>query len=185
VSIMGMADSKLLEQSLDQAALQERRRRRRGGRARRRTRRPGEVPTNIINQLVMWIPTEAITLYVAYVALFDPVKPKKRIPVCANDFTPRWIGFWIFVSLASFIALGGYVGKRRLMDPQPKFELPVFAMFVAPLAFAAWAAALPDTPLQDVCGYKAAFGGYAVLVATTAITFLAWMLGKSPDYVKS
>ncbi len=138
MSIMGMADSKLLEQSLDEEALRERKRRRR-----RRGQQPSEppkpapvgVPTNILNQLTIWIPTEAIFLYVAYVGLFDPVKPKRRIPVCQNNFTPRWIGFWAFVVLASLIALGGYIGKRRMMDPQPKFNLPVFAMIIAPVSF--------------------------------------------------
>lgn len=58
-------------------------------------------------------------------------------------------------------------------------------MVVAPLAFAAWAAALPDSPFADICGYKAAYGGFAVLVASVGIAFVAWMVGKTPDYIKT
>jgi hypothetical protein len=171
MSIMGMADAKVLGQIKEESKTPDR-------------SKPVGVAANIVTQLVTWIPTESITLYVAYVALFDPVTPKPGRQVCLNDFTARWLGFWIFVSVTSLLALGGYIGKRRTANPQPDFKLPLFAMIVAPLAFGSWAAALPDTPFADICGYKASFGGFAVVVSAVAIAFIAWMLGKSPDYVR-
>jgi hypothetical protein len=97
----------------------------------------------------------------------------------------EWVGFWIFIALTSLIALGGYIGKRRSLEPRPPFKPPIFAMIVAPIAFAAWAAALPDTPFADICGYKASIGGFGVLVSAVGISFIAWMLGKTPDYLKT
>lgn len=146
---------------------------------------PVGVPANVVNQLLTWIPTESITIYVAYIALFDPVTPQADLAVCQNDFTPRWIGFWTFSVVTSLIALGGYIGKRRAATPVPPFKWPIFAMVVAPIAFTTWAAALPDTPFRDFCGYSSAIGGFAVLLSAVGISFIAWMLGKGPDYVKT
>jgi hypothetical protein len=63
-----------------------------------------------------------------------------------------------------------------------KFTLPVFEMIVASIAFAAWAFALPDTPLRSISGYGIRWNAAILTVTTTAITLIANALHKSPDF---
>jgi hypothetical protein len=98
------------------------------------------------------------------------------------SFTSRWVGLTLFAVVSSLLALGLTYGKAR--QSKQAFTWPIFEMIVAPIAFAAWALALPDTPLLDICGYSTAWGGFIVLVTTVAIAVVAWVLGKAVDYMK-
>jgi hypothetical protein len=62
------------------------------------------------------------------------------------------------------------------------FKLPVFEMIIAPIAFAAWAFALPDTPLSSISGYGIRWNTAILTVTTVAVTLVANALHKSPDY---
>jgi len=185
MSLVAMADAKVVEQVRVKAGKSTRKRRGRGGAESADTPAPVGVKPNIVNQLVMWIPTEAITLYVGYVALFDPAKPKTGTKLSENDFSARWWGFAVFCILTAAFVLGTYIGKRRETTTKVPFKLPLFEMFFGTVAFACWAAALPDTPFQDIEGYKVSYGGYAVAAAAAGITFLAWVAGKTPFYEKT
>jgi hypothetical protein len=114
------------------------------------------VPSNIVNQLIQWIPAESITLYVGYVALLNPLKPTGSDRLCDLSFASRWLGFVVFCVVTLAITVGTYEGKRRAANPKPAFKLPLFEMVAQTLAFAAWAAALPETPFAGFCGFKSA-----------------------------
>jgi hypothetical protein len=191
MSLVGMSDAKVTAQIRVEEDMPTPRRPRKRNRTQRAADQqaagkpaPVGVPANIVNQLVLWIPVETITLYVGYLALFDPAKPTAGTKLCANDFTWRWVGFGVFCFLTTVIVLGTYIGKRREAGKKPPFKVPIFEMVFGTVAFAAWAAALPETPFADVCGYKASYGGYAVAAATAGISFLAWVVGKTPFYEK-
>ena len=52
-------------------------------------------------------------------------------------------------------------------------------MSVSAVAFTAWAIALPDTPLNDLCGYKVEVGAFIVLATTAIIGLVADALGRN------
>jgi hypothetical protein len=143
---------------------------------------PVGVPTNIVNQLTRYVPTETITLYIAFLAAIGSLTIPSGSEVCQISFTSRWIGLAIFAVVSSLLALGLTYGKAR--QSKQAFTWPIFEMIVAPIAFSAWALALPDTPLLDICGYSTVWGGFIVLVTTVTIAVVAWILGKAVDYVK-
>lgn len=141
---------------------------------------PAGVPTGIVNQLTRWIPSETILLYVALLAALGTIEPVEGREIHELDYTSRWVALWIFLGVTALLVLGLSFGKTR--RTQMAFRWPVFEMLVAPLAFAAWAVALPDTPLLDFDGYSIAIGGFILLATTVGIAVLAYIFGKSPDY---
>jgi len=143
------------------------------------TATPAGVPTNIVNQLTRWIPTETITLYVALLAVFGPLNATAD-NLCKLSFTSRWVAVAAFAVVSTLLALGLTYGKARALNK--RFTWPWFEMATSPVAFAAWALALPDTPLQSICGYNSAIGAFIVLVTTVSLAVLASILGKSPNY---
>jgi len=148
-----------------------------------KTPRPTGVPEGVVTRLIRWVPTETIVLYVAFIALFDPLVPKKGesdLCTAAGGFGVRWIGFAGFLALTVLIVLLVHTAKvRRTEEP---FRWPWFEMVVAPIAFSAWALALPDTPLHSICGYGAEIGGFLVLAITVAIGLFADAFGKQPNH---
>jgi hypothetical protein len=66
---------------------------------------------------------------------------------------------------------------RKTKEP---FRWPIWELVVSPIAFVAWAVALPDTPLQAICGYKTEIGAFIVLATTVAIALAADAFGKQP-----
>jgi hypothetical protein len=139
---------------------------------------PAGVPQTILNQLMRYIPTESIVLYVAVLALFTPLQAPEGKTVADLSFQGRWINFLAFVGLTVLLVPLLYAGKARAAGKT--FRLPRFEMAVAPIAFAAWALALPDTPLRTIAGYKEAIGAALVLGATLLIGVAADALGKAP-----
>jgi len=70
------------------------------------------------------------------------------------------------------------VGKVR--GTREPFRWPKFEMFASGVAFAAWALALPQTPLLSICSYKSDVGAFIVTAVTVSIGVLAFALGKQP-----
>jgi hypothetical protein len=140
--------------------------------------KPAGVSPTVLGQIMRWIPTETITLYVAYLALLNPVVAKAGKKVCeAGGFDDRWAGVVVFAALTPVVVLLVYIAKVR--GTKQPFRWPVWEMAAATLAFLAWAFALPDTPLLSVCGYKVEIGAFIVLVTTIAIGLVADALGKN------
>jgi hypothetical protein len=142
------------------------------------TPQPTGVPATVVGQLVRWIPTETITLYVAYLALLTPITAEAGRRICdTGDFTGRWVGLVVFEVVTVLFVLLIYVAKLR--GTKQPFRWPLWEMAAAAVAFAAWALALPDTPLQSICSYKVEIGGFLVLATTIAITVVADALGRN------
>lgn len=139
---------------------------------------PIGVPQPVIQQLVRWIPTETITLYVALIALLNPVAAPAGRKLCEGDFAAFWWSVAAFAVATPFVVLAIYLTKVRATK-QP-FRWPLFEMGAAVIAFVAWAFALPNTPLQDVCDYKIEIGGFIVLVASIVIGLTAGATGHEP-----
>jgi hypothetical protein len=121
-------------------------------------------PSNALDALVKYIPTESITLYVAATSAATLSTLKTGFP----NFSMWWV-YWAFVVLTPILFLLIYVGKRRSQKlsflPESKKEWPWWKLFASTLAFMVWALAVP--PLlesSDVGKVAAAFG--ALLVST-------------------
>lgn len=135
--------------------------------------KPVGVPTNWANQIVRWIPTETITVYVALLALVAPEVAHK------TSFTSRWTLFWIMVAINPVVVLLLAMAKSKTWT---HVQPPIFEMIIAPIAFAAWAFALPDTPLNSISGYSIKWNAAIITVTTVAITLVANAFHQSPDF---
>ncbi len=135
--------------------------------------KPVGVSTGVANQITRWIPTETISVYVALLALLVPLSNR------APSFESRWILFGIVTAVNPIVVILLMMAKTQ---PDDKFAWPVFEMVVAPIAFAAWAFALPDTPLSQFPHYDLKWNAAILSVTTTGIVLVANALHKSPDY---
>ncbi len=102
---------------------------------------PVGVPSGIVNQLMKWVPTETITLYVAFLAVLGPLVPPEGGQICNLNFAGRWKAVWIFAGISALIAIGLTAAKAKRGGTN--FSWPIFEMITAPIAFGAWALALP------------------------------------------
>src|ERR1700679_3174401 len=134
--------------------------------------RPIGVSTRIVDQITRWIPTETITAYVALLALLAPLSGH------APSYESRWILLGIVAAAHAVVVVLLAMAKNQRGD---KLSFPVFEMFIAPIAFAAWAFALPDTPLSSIAHYDLKWNAAILSITTTGIVLLANALHKSPD----
>lgn len=133
--------------------------------------------------IARYVPTEAIALYIPLlVGIFDaPVAPAQN-EIHDADYTGRWWLFvWALVGTA-ILTLLIYIAKKRSADGawEKHKDLPVFEIVVAVVAMAAWALALPDTPLADFSWYDAWLAPVILLGTAAALPLVASALGKNP-----
>lgn len=139
---------------------------------------PVGVPSSVVDQLVLWIPTETLTLYVAYIAIAKlPTAPMNQKLYQAN-FLWQWIGVGLGTLITvAFVALLAMGKVRATKEP---YRWPIFEMGAAAVAFIAWAFALPDTPLLTFAGYKTEVGALLVTAVAVIIAVVAYAFGKQP-----
>lgn len=136
--------------------------------------KPVGVETDIVNQLTRWIPTESITVYVAFLSLLAPQTVREGESVADFTYTSRWI-------LVACVALATPVVVLLITKAKSdKWSWPIFEMIVGTLAFIVWAFALPDTPLSDLKGYNIKFNGAILVTFTVAISLFANAFKRSP-----
>jgi len=129
------------------------------------------IATNLISQITRWVPTETITAYVVLLALLAPLAGH------SPSFTSRWVLFSIVTAMNPVVVILLTMAKTKGGDA---FKFPVFEMVIASVAFAAWAFALPDTPLSSISGYEIKWNTAILTGTTVAIALLANALHKSP-----
>jgi hypothetical protein len=123
--------------------------------------------SNALDSLARYIPTEAITLYVAACSAMASLKEK--IPANAE----LWV-YWIFVVLTPILFLVIFMGKRRSagLSALPAIsKWPWWKLVAATIAFGVWALAVPTGPYSggEVSGIVAAF--CALFVSTILTLF--------------
>lgn len=127
---------------------------------------PSPVDTTY-NVLFGYIPTEVLTLYVAVLAAVQQ----------EGHVTPTdWLAFWIFLFATPLIVWLVYGAKlKTLQKPLPlNFGAwPVWEMFAATGAYAAWAFALPNSPFTEFSWYSSGLSALAVLVVSTLLGLVA------------
>jgi hypothetical protein len=139
------------------------------------TARSGEQADDLLAQLTKYIPTEIVAAYTAVVGVL-PVDAAQRS--CGGDFTARWVALGAFALLTPATVQTVYVIKRRAANnigPQ----VATFELSVALIAFLAWAALLPLTPLSTWCWWKPSYGT-AVGLTVLLLIGLAGRLHDTP-----
>jgi hypothetical protein len=130
--------------------------------------------SNTLDSLVRYIPTEAITLYIAACSVMAALKDKVPPGI------PYWV-YWAFVILTPLLFLIIFAGRRR-SDGLPAFPpfraLPWFTICASTIAFGVWSLAIPGTPYLkgEVGGVLAAF---LALFVSTFLTLLEPIFGPS------
>ncbi len=129
--------------------------------------------TTALDNLVKYIPTESVTLYVAGVAAKVPL-------ASATGFiTPSWL-YWSFAIFTPILFLLIYAGKRRgngLPPFPPLREWPWWKLLASTIAFLTWALAVPEGPyLQGE--NEGAVAALAALFISTLLSILAAVIEK-------
>ena len=96
----------------------------------------------------------------------------------APSYQSRWILLGVVVAANPVVVLLLAMAKNQRGD---RLSFPVFEMLIAPVAFAAWAFALPDTPLSSIAHYDLKWNAAILSITTTGIVLLANALHRSPD----
>jgi len=121
--------------------------------------------SNALDALARYIPTEAITLYVAACSTMEALKS-----VVSGDV--KIYVYWGFVVLTPILFLLIFAGKRssaKLPPLPPPLQWPWWKLIASTLAFGIWALAVPNAPyLRGELG-----GVVAAFLAVFVSTFLA------------
>jgi hypothetical protein len=120
-----------------------------------------------LNVLFGYIPTEVLTLYVAFIAAIQ--KPDKVSRA-------QWVVFWSFLAFTPIVVWMVYAAKVKVARgalPIAFRAWPVWEMLAATIAYVVWAFALPQTPFVQYLWYSSALAGIAVLVTSTVLGLLA------------
>jgi len=118
--------------------------------------------SNALDALVRYVPTEAITLYVAALSALPALKA--TFPVVTEARV-----YWFFVVLTPILFLVIFGGKRRSakLPAFPALKVwPWFRLCASTVAFAVWALAVPTTPYLVGEAGKVVAGFGAVFVST-------------------
>lgn len=117
---------------------------------------------NALSQLVKYIPTESITLYVAAISAAAALK----------SFSPRITEasiYWFFGILTPLLFVFIYLGKRRTAGfpiIPPLSQWPWWKIFACTVAFFVWALAVPGNPYVKNDASGAVAGFFAIFIST-------------------
>jgi hypothetical protein len=126
----------------------------------------GKRTASALDQIVAYVPTEVIGIYIAGVGIVGPAgRAKWGLLLLSTALIP------LFVWLSDRIA--------RQSDPSVPTAYPKLAWvcLLAACAFLAWAAALPETPFLDFSAKATQMGSFAALVLGALIPKVAAALG--------
>jgi hypothetical protein len=139
--------------------------------------------TNALSAIVAYIPTEIVTVYVAVLTTLGVTVP----PAAAANgevvtATPLPV-YGLFILLTPVVVWGLYASRvvaagKRL--PKRIRAWPKWEMLAATLAFAAWGAAMPSSPLEVIPGFEAALAGVVALVLSLLIGVFSPLFSSKP-----
>jgi hypothetical protein len=139
------------------------------------------VPQGYANQLIRWIPTEALSLYAALGA------------VVASDSNLSLARSLIIFGVSGVVGII-YVWATAVFKKAAELKIPatrslwslfwqrkpVFEIVMATAAFTLWISALPDSWPTHISGWKQQFGAAGVVLAALLIPVVARTSGKTP-----
>ena len=132
-------------------------------------------------QVARYIPTEAIGIYIAILALFNPLVPKPGQHLWQLNFTSRWVFLGLSLVGTGALVWLTYLAKARAAGHKGSGrDVPVFEIVIAMAAMAAWALALPDNPLQAFSWWQEGVSPVILTAATFLIPLVAAAIGEAP-----
>jgi hypothetical protein len=142
------------------------------------------VPSSPLSELVKYIPTETLTVYVAVQAAIGNVQAPPGRDISDADFTPTWIAVGVLLAANLALTIGLSYREQRNANTN-KFKIPLFESFASEAAFLIWVLSLPSTPLRDFSGYDySAWNPVIILIGSIAIVTTAYILGKNVAWQK-
>ena len=129
-------------------------------------------PNTALQTVTNYIPTEVLTLYIAFVGALGPTIVQN------GHVVGRWSVFWCFLAATpavvwlAFAAKLAALGKPLPISPR---YWPIWEMFAATVAFLAWAFGLPQTPFAEFQGkwYSPQLAALLVPVVSVALGLIA------------
>lgn len=143
------------------------------------------VAGSVLTQLVKYVPTETISVYLAVQAALGTVTTPAGGAECDAGFTARWVWLIVLAVATVLLTIGLSYRSQKQVAPDARFKVPIVESAAATSAYLVWALALPTTPLKDFCGYDAtAWGPVLLLAGTTIIATTAYVFGKTITWEK-
>lgn len=138
-----------------------------------------------LSQLVKYIPTETIALYIAAQGALGTAPASNAGGAANADFTGQWIIVGSLLIATFLLTIGLSYRSQKDANRGESFKFPIFESLAASAAFLVWAFSLPGTPLNDFPGYsETAWSSFIILAGTIAIGSAAHILGKSISWQK-
>lgn len=130
--------------------------------------------TNIDTALAVlfaYIPTEIITLYIAFISTVDSTVSRTN-----------WITFGIFLFFTPIVVWLVYAAKYKKDNnnklPISYRSLPLWEMFASSISFIAWAFALPMSVFNNFDWYSQSVAGLGILITSTVLGLAAPFFNK-------
>jgi hypothetical protein len=82
-----------------------------------------------LSQLIKYVPTETITLYLAVQAALGAITAPKGKPISDADFRTRWIWLVILAVATGLLAIGLSYRSQKQLDPTGGFKWPIIGKY--------------------------------------------------------
>lgn len=137
--------------------------------------------TALLKSISSYIPTEAITLYLAALAAVRDEADSSRLastPSSDGDVVVVTV-FFLLIPIFVWLVYAGRVKTGGKTLPLAPSKWPLWEMVAATVAFGAWSFALPDSPFMRLSWHNAAWSVFVVLAVSTALGLLAPILQRT------
>jgi hypothetical protein len=124
-----------------------------------------------LKRVTAYIPSETISIYIAGLGIFQP-----------SSDASKWINFAIAAALTPLFVLAAFDQQRRIKGRVP-FGRQKFLILVAfsLLAYALWAAAMPQSPFISLHSEANRFAAYGAVVWSFVAPHVARWTGINPQ----
>lgn len=129
----------------------------------------GITSSSALSQLVTYIPTETLALWLAIQTALGVLEAPPNQQVCDANFRGRWIWFGILLVMTALLTIGLGYRKQKETSPNSDFKLPLLETYAAVAAFSVWSLSLTNSPLEDICAYDPQVWGPVLLLGGTIV----------------
>lgn len=136
---------------------------------------PAKNAANAVEQLTRYIPTEIVTLYIAWWAVLEKVNAADQV---------RWWSFFVFLILTPIVAWMIFAAKvvgRKEPIPWDWKLWPKWKFGAATAAYVVWVFSLPKSVFATFKWYDPVYAGFAILLTTIMLGILGGIFDPIPD----
>lgn len=133
-------------------------------------------PGAMLASISAYIPTEVITLYVATLGALGSAPSGDKASLSAKSADVAFLAFLVLTPIIVWLIYAGKVASAKKVIPIAFRTWPKWEMSAATISFAAWGAALPNSPLTIVPSAVAA----VMIVVVSGLLGLIAPLAQRP-----